>query len=116
VPIQVTYELTALGTELTVRLRNLITWIDEHTCDIFVSLVTSAAHEDDVRRLRCRGNDDRQAQVDKLLKPSPAYRPTGYLLSPPTPRRWSPAMVTSSSTSPSTLFSTASLRGQPGGK
>jgi DNA-binding HxlR family transcriptional regulator len=31
VSIQVTYELTALGTELTLRLPNLIAWIDDHT-------------------------------------------------------------------------------------
>ena len=34
VPIQVTYELTALGTELTLRLWNLITWIDDHASTI----------------------------------------------------------------------------------
>ncbi|WP_328604262.1 helix-turn-helix transcriptional regulator [Amycolatopsis sp. NBC_00345] len=31
VPIQVTYELTALGTELTPRLRSLVTWVADHT-------------------------------------------------------------------------------------
>jgi hypothetical protein len=44
VPIQVTYELTALGTELTFRLRNLITWIDEHTSTI---LEAQAAYDAD---------------------------------------------------------------------
>jgi DNA-binding HxlR family transcriptional regulator len=34
VPIQVTYELTALGTELTLRLGNLVAWIDDHTTTI----------------------------------------------------------------------------------
>jgi AcrR family transcriptional regulator len=37
-------------------------------CDIFVSLVTAAAREDDVRRPRGRGDDDRHEQVDKLYK------------------------------------------------
>ncbi|MCS0604071.1 helix-turn-helix transcriptional regulator [Streptomyces sp. LP11] len=31
VPIQVTYELTALGTDLMPRLMGLVTWVDHHT-------------------------------------------------------------------------------------
>lgn len=34
VPIQVTYELTALGTDLMPRLMNLVTWVDHHTSTI----------------------------------------------------------------------------------
>ena len=34
VPIQVTYELTALGTDLTPRLKDLVTWVDRHTSTI----------------------------------------------------------------------------------
>jgi hypothetical protein len=37
-------------------------------CDIFVSLVTAAAREDDVRRPRGRSDEDRQEQVDELYK------------------------------------------------
>ena len=37
-------------------------------CDIFVSLVTAAASEDDVRRPRGRSDDDRREQVDELYK------------------------------------------------
>jgi hypothetical protein len=43
VPIQVTYELTALGTELTLRLRNLITWIDDHTSTILEAQAAAPA-------------------------------------------------------------------------
>jgi DNA-binding HxlR family transcriptional regulator len=44
VPIQVTYELTALGTELTLRLGNLVAWIDDHTSTI---LQAQAAYDAD---------------------------------------------------------------------
>ena len=44
VPIQLTYELTALGTELTLHLRNPITWIDDHTSTI---LKAQAAYDAD---------------------------------------------------------------------
>jgi DNA-binding HxlR family transcriptional regulator len=44
VPIQVTYELTALGTELTLRLGNLVAWIDDHTSAI---LQAQAAYDAD---------------------------------------------------------------------
>jgi DNA-binding HxlR family transcriptional regulator len=44
VPIQVTYELTALGTELTLRLGNLVAWIDDHTTTI---LEAQAAYDAD---------------------------------------------------------------------
>jgi Tetracyclin repressor-like, C-terminal domain len=38
-------------------------------CDIFVSLVTAAAREDDVRRPRgCSDDGDRQERVDELSK------------------------------------------------
>ncbi|MGC9963701.1 MAG: helix-turn-helix domain-containing protein [Acidimicrobiales bacterium] len=40
VPIQVTYELTALGTELTLRLGNLVAWIDDHTSTILEAQAT----------------------------------------------------------------------------
>ena len=34
VPIQTTYELTALGTDLMPRLMGLVTWVDHHTSTI----------------------------------------------------------------------------------
>ncbi|WP_042403398.1 winged helix-turn-helix transcriptional regulator [Streptacidiphilus carbonis] len=34
VPIQATYELTALGTDLMPRLMDLVTWVDHHTSAI----------------------------------------------------------------------------------
>ena len=34
VPIQTTYELTALGTDLMPRLMDLVTWVDHHTSTI----------------------------------------------------------------------------------
>ena len=34
VPIQVTYELTALGVNLTRRLKDLVTWVERHTSAI----------------------------------------------------------------------------------
>jgi AcrR family transcriptional regulator len=37
-------------------------------CDIFVSLVTAAAREDDVRRPRVRSENDRREQVDEVYK------------------------------------------------
>ena len=37
-------------------------------CDVFVSLVTAAAREDDVRRPRGHSDDNRREQVDKLYK------------------------------------------------
>jgi AcrR family transcriptional regulator len=37
-------------------------------CDIFVLLVTAAAREDDVRRPRGHGDDDRREHVDELYK------------------------------------------------
>ena len=89
-------------------------------CDIFVLLVTGVASEDDVRRPRSRSDDDRRDQVVRAIrstsstKPSPAYRPTGSLFSPPTPRRWSPAMATSGFATPSTLLSTAWSPERPG--
>ena len=84
-------------------------------CDIFVTLVTAAAREDDVRRPRGHGDDRRPPRAGRRdsTKPSPVYRPTGSLFSPPTPRRWSPAMATSGFASPSTLFSTAWSPEQP---
>jgi len=59
VPIQVTYELTALGTELTLRLRNLITWIDDHTSTILEAHAAAPAlalnaNVEDARLNRCR--------------------------------------------------------------
>jgi DNA-binding HxlR family transcriptional regulator len=44
VPIQVTYELTALGKELTLRLASLVAWIDDHTSTI---LEAQAAYDAD---------------------------------------------------------------------
>ena len=37
-------------------------------CDVFVSLVTAAAREDDVRRPRGHSDDNRREQVDELYK------------------------------------------------
>ena len=77
-------------------------------CDIFVSLVTAVAREDDVRRARGRTDDGdrRRAELStNSTKPSPGCHPSGSLFSPLTRRRWSPAMPTSGSASPSMLLS-----------
>jgi hypothetical protein len=86
-------------------------------CDIFVSLVTAVASEDDVGEPAAAATPATARSMSaRSTKPSPAYRPTASLCSPPTPSRWSPAMATSGFTSPSTLFSTAWSPEQPGAK
>ena len=85
-------------------------------CDIFVLLVTGVASEDDVRRA---------SRPERLLQPTRAYRRAPRNLrrltsgpvprSPPTQRRWSPAMASSGFASLSTLSSTACSPEPPGG-
>jgi AcrR family transcriptional regulator len=49
-------------------------------CDIFVSLVTAIASEDDVRRARGRGGDERRKQVDEIYKTFAALPPDRFPL------------------------------------
>ncbi|MCO5995469.1 winged helix-turn-helix transcriptional regulator [Actinoallomurus rhizosphaericola] len=47
VPIQVTYELTALGTDLTPRLKDLVIWVEQHTDTIQAAQAAQAAYDAD---------------------------------------------------------------------
>jgi AcrR family transcriptional regulator len=49
-------------------------------CDIFVTLVTAVAREDDVRRPRGHSDDDRREQVDELYKTFAGLPPDRFSL------------------------------------